>query len=59
MDRRAFIDAMTISVLPAPLVAIAQEPATVRRIGILTNEATQPTEWLAAECRDSWFHKSR
>jgi len=51
MDRRAFIDAMTVSMLPAPLVAIAQEPATVRRIGILTNEATQPTEWIAAALR--------
>jgi putative ABC transport system substrate-binding protein len=36
-----FIDAMTASLVAAPLVAIAQTPATVRRIGILTTDTPQ------------------
>ncbi len=41
MDRRMFIDAMTASMVAAPLVAIAQKPAIVRRIGVLTAEPPQ------------------
>jgi len=36
-----FIDAMTASMVAAPLVAIAQREAMVRRIGVLTTEAPQ------------------
>lgn len=35
MDRRMFIDAVTASIVAVPLVALAQEVATVRRIGVL------------------------
>ena len=41
MDRRLFIDAMTVSMVTAPLVAIAQDSAKVRRIGILTTESPE------------------
>lgn len=41
MDRRMFIDAMTASMVAAPLVAIAQKRAIVRRIGVLTTDAPQ------------------
>ena len=35
MDRRMFIDAVTASIVAVPVVALAQEVATVRRIGVL------------------------
>ena len=41
MDRRVFIDAMTASMVAAPLVAIAKNSATVRRIGILTTDSPE------------------
>jgi putative ABC transport system substrate-binding protein len=41
MDRRMFIDAMTASIVAAPLVAIAQKPAIVRRIGVLSTDAPE------------------
>ena len=41
MDRRVFIDAMTASMVGAPLVAIAQKSAGVRRIGTLTTDAPE------------------
>ncbi len=41
MDRRVFIDAMTASMVAAPLVAIAQNSAMVRRIGILTTDSPE------------------
>jgi putative ABC transport system substrate-binding protein len=42
MNRRLVVSAMTASAVAAPLAAIAQTPATVRRIGMLTLGAAQP-----------------
>src|SRR5450755_1896379 len=41
MDRRIFIDALTASLVAAPLAAIAQRSATVRRIGTLTTDSPE------------------
>jgi putative ABC transport system substrate-binding protein len=43
MDRRTFMGAMTASMIAAPLAAIAQKAAIVRRIGVLSEEAP-PTQ---------------
>ena len=39
MDRRTFIGAVAAGMIAAPLAASAQTAATVRRIGVLTDEA--------------------
>jgi hypothetical protein len=43
MDRRAFIGTVTAGLLAAPLLAKAQQPARVYRIGVLSGASP---EWL-------------
>jgi putative ABC transport system substrate-binding protein len=43
MDRRAFIGAMTATMFGAPLAAVAQQAAKVRRIGVLSHDLA-PTQ---------------
>jgi putative ABC transport system substrate-binding protein len=44
MDRRAFITIVSASILAAPLAGEAQQPGKVYRVGILTNQVTDPAE---------------
>ena len=49
MDRRAFIGATAAGIVAAPLAAIAQQAATVRRIGGLAIEPLPTQAELTAE----------
>ena len=49
MDRRMFIDAVTASMVAAPLLATAQKPPIARRIGFLTTEVPKAQAELDRE----------
>jgi hypothetical protein len=51
MDRRAFLNAMSGSLLAAPLAAEGQTPAKVYRIGYLSTGPTATPHLHELECR--------
>jgi putative ABC transport system substrate-binding protein len=53
MDRRRFIGASVCSLVVAPLIGNAQQPAPIRRIGVLSGgAASAPIELLSEKLRD-------